>query len=315
MKKFIVKVFLIFSILISFQLKCTKPEIETAASNKTKVLKHNYIVVNSVDNSPAEVEVSYSVFINGNAENIVKTERKTTPFIIGGEEVKVVYDSLLFVHGITRRFHQNELKRNYTPRGADYLSIKNLSSVAIEYAIIGNQELEYDPIQKITDRSDIINKNEIDKSKVVKYLGGANPIYKATPVLYLIKPELAPQTTVYVLKGIYSSEGGVSGNKAVAVPLKTPNFGEVIAHTPFSVTDILSLYKQEYTSGNILYPEYDAYMDRGRPYNYSISQGKYYLKFYGTILPDKTLGNTGQIWFINTFKGSYALDGFQEYED
>ena len=315
MKKFIVKVFLIFSILISFQLKCTKPEIETAASNKTKVLKHNYIVVNSVDNSPAEVEVSYSVFINGNAENIVKTERKTTPFIIGGEEVKVVYDSLLFVHGTTRRFHQNELKRNYTPRGADYLSIKNLSSVAIEYAIIGNQELEYDPIQKITDRSDIINKNEIDKSKVVKYLGGANPIYKATPVLYLIKPELAPQTTVYVLKGIYSSEGGVSGNKAVAVPLKTPNFGEVIAHTPFSVTDILSLYKQEYTSGNILYPEYNAYMDRGRPYNYSISQGKHYLKFYGTILPDKTLENTGQIWFINTFKGSYALDGFQEYED
>ena len=315
MKKFFVKVCIIFSILISFQLKCTKPEIETAASNKTKVLKHNYIVVNSVDNSPAEVEVSYSVFINGNAENIVKTERKTTPFSIGGEEVKVVYDSLLFVHGTTRRFHQNELKRNYTPRGADYLSIKNLSSVAIEYAIIGNQELEYDPIQKITDRSDIINKNEIDKSKVVKYLGGANPIYKATPVLYLIKPELAPQTTVYVLKGIYSSEGGVSGNKAVAVPLKTPNFGEVIAHTPFSVTDILSLYKQEYTSGNILYPEYDAYMDRGRPYNYSISQGKHYLKFYGTILPDKTLENTGQIWFINTFKGSYALDGFQEYED
>ena len=315
MKKFFVKVFLIFSILISFQLKCTKPEIETATSNKTKVLKHNYIVVNSVDNSSAEVEVSYSVFINGNAENIVKTERKTTPFIIGGEEVKVVYDSLLFVHGTTRRFHQNELKRNYTPRGADYLSIKNLSSVAIEYAIIGNQELEYVPIQKITNRSDIINKNEIDKSKVVKYLGGANPIYKATPVLYLIKPELAPQTTIYVLKGIYSSEGGVSGNKAVAVPLKVPHFGEVIAHTPFSVADILSLYKQEYTSGNILYPEYDAYMDRGRPYNHSISQRKYYLKLYGTIDAGKTLGNTGQIWFINTFKGSYALDGFQEYED
>ena len=315
MKNLFLKTLVLFTFLTNVFMTCSKPEIETATSNKTKVLKHNYIVVNSVDNSPAEVEVSYSVFINGNAENIVKTERKTTPFIIGGEEVKVVYDSLLFVHGTTRRFHQNELKRNYTPRGADYLSIKNLSSVAIEYAIIGNQELEYDPIQKITDRSDIINKNEIDKSKVVKYLGGANPIYKATPVLYLIKPELAPQTTVYVLKGIYSSEGGVSGNKAVAVPLKTPNFGEVIAHTPFSVTDILSLYKQEYTSGNILYPEYDAYMNRGRPYNYSISQGKHYLKFYGTILPDKTLENTGQIWFINTFKGSYALDGFQEYED
>ena len=315
MKKFVVKVFLVFSVFISFQLKCTKTEEEVIENIKTNSLKHNYIVVNSVDNSPAEVEVSYSVFINGNAENIVKTERKTTPFIIGGEEVKVVYDSLLFVHGTTRRFHQNELKRNYTPRGADYLSIKNLSSVAIEYAVIGNQKLEFSFANEIANSSDIVNKNQIDKTKVVKYLGGANPIYKATPVLYLIKPELAPQTTVYVLKGIYSSEGGVSGNKAVAIPLKVPHFGEVIAHTPFSVADILSLYKQEYASGNILYPEYDAYMDRGRPYNYSISQGKHYLKFYGTILPDKTLENTGQIWFINTFKGSYALDGFQEYED
>ena len=310
MKKFFVKVFLIFSILISFQLKCTKPEIETATSNNTKVLKHNYIVVNSVDNSPAEVEVSYSVFINGNAENIVKTERKTTPFIIGGEEVKVVYDSLLFVHGTTRRFHQNELKRNYTPRGADYLSIKNLSSVAIEYAVIGNQKLEFLPANEIANSSDIVNKNEIDKTKVVKYPSGAAPIYKATSVLYLIKPELAPQTMVYVLKGIYSSEGGVSGNKAVAVPLKTPNFGEVIANTPFSVADILSLYKQEYTSGNVLYPEYNTYMDRGRPYNHSISQRKYYLKLYGTIDAGKTLENTGQIWFINTFEGTFGTNTF-----
>ena len=315
MKNLFLKTLVLFTFLTNVFMTCSKPEIETATSNKSKVLKHNYIVVNSVDNSPAEVEVSYSVFINGNAENIVKTERKTTPFIIGGEEVKVVYDSLLFVHGTTRRFHQNELKMNYTPLGADYLLIKNLSSVAIEYAVIGNQKLEFLSADEIANSSDIVNKNEIDKSKVVKYPSGAAPIYKATPVLYLIKPELAPQTTIYVLKGIYSSEGGVSGNKAVAVPLKVPYFGEVIAHTPFSVADILSLYKQEYTSGNILYPEYDAYMDRGSPYNHSISQRKYYLKLYGTIDAGKTLGNTGQIWFINTFKGSYALDGFQEYED
>ena len=312
MKKFFVKVFLIFSILISFQLKCTKPEIETATSNKTKVLKHNYIVVNSVDNSPAEVEVSYSVFINGNAENIVKTERKTTPFIIGGEEVKVVYDSLLFVHGTTRRFHQNELKRNYTPRGADYLSIKNLSSVAIEYAIIGNQELEYDPIQKITDRSDIINKNEIDKSKVVKYLGGANPIYKATPVLYLIKPELAPQTTVYVTKGIYAADGGVSGREAVAVPLKTPNFGEIVANTPFSVAEVLSLYKQEYTYGNTLYPNYNAYMGRNTkdPNDRSILQHNYKIKHYGIVSAGKSLENKGEVWFINIPNGIMGSNSF-----
>ena len=310
MKKFIVKVFLVFSILVSFQLKCTKIEEEVIENIKTNSLKHNYIVVNSVDNSPAEVEVSYSVFVEGNTENIVKTERKTTPFIIGGESVQVNYDSIVYIWH--KKFHdyQRKLKRNYTPRGADYLSIKNLSSVTIEYAVIGNQKLEFLSADEIANSSDIVNKNEIDKSKVVKYPSGAAPIYKATPVLYLIKPELAPQTIVYVLKGIYSSEGGVSGNKAVAVPLKVPYFGEVIANIPFSVADILSLYKQEYTSGNVLYPEYNTYMDRGRPYNHSISQRKYYLKLYGTIDAGKTLENTGQIWFINTFEGTFGTNTF-----
>ena len=310
MKKFIVKVFLVFSVFISFQLKCTKTEEEVIENIKTNSLKHNYIVVNSVDNSPAEVEVSYSVFISGNTKNIVKTERKTTPFIIGGESVQVNYDSIVYIRDKKFRDYQRKLKRNYTPEGADYLSIKNLSSVAIEYAVIGNQKLEFLSADEIANSSDIVNKNEIDKSKVVKYPSGAAPIYKATPVLYLIKPELAPQTIVYVLKGIYSSEGGVSGNKAVAVPLKVPYFGEVIAHTAFSVADILSLYKQEYVSRNILYPEYDTYMNRGRPYNHSISQRKYYLKLYGTIDAGKTLENTGQIWFINTFEGTFGTNTF-----
>ncbi|MBM0649397.1 hypothetical protein JMN10_03500 [Capnocytophaga genosp. AHN8471] len=312
MKNLFLKTLVLFTFLTNVFMTCSKPEIETATSNKTKVLKHNYIVVNSVDNSPAEVEVSYSVFINGNAENIVKTERKTTPFIIGGEEVKVVYDSLLFVHGTTRRFHQNELKRNYTPRGADYLSIKNLSSVAIEYAVIGNQKLEFLSANEIANSSDIVNKNQIDKTKVVKYLGGANPIYKATPVLYLIKPELAPQTTVYVLKGIYVADGGVSGREAVAVPLKTPNFGEIVANTPFSVAEVLSLYKQEYTYGNTLYPNYDAYMGRDTkdPNDRSILQKNYRIKHYGVVSAGESLENKGEVWFINTPNG---ISGYNDF--
>ncbi|WP_315192150.1 hypothetical protein [Capnocytophaga sputigena] len=312
MKNLFLKTLVLFTFLTNVFMTCSKPEIETATSNKSKVLKHNYIVVNSVDNSPAEVEVSYSVFINGNAENIVKTERKTTPFIIGGEEVKVVYDSLLFVHGTTRRFHQNELKRNYTPRGADYLSIKNLSSVAIEYAIIGNQKLEFSSANEIANSSDIVNKNQIDKTKVVKYLSGAAPVYKATSVLYLIKPELAPQTTVYVTKGIYAADGGVSGREAVAVPLKTPNFGEIVANTPFSVAEVLRLYKQEYTYGNTLYPNYDAYMGRDTkdPNDRSILQHNYKIKHYGIVSAGESLENKGEVWFINTPNGIMGSNSF-----
>ena len=312
MKKFIVKVFLVFSIFISFQLKCTKIEEEVIENIKTNSLKHNYIVVNSVDNSPAEVEVSYSVFVEGNTENIVKTERKTTPFIIGGESVQVNYDSIVYIWH--KKFHdyQRKLKRNYTPRGADYLSIKNLSSVAIEYAVIGNQKLEFLPADEIANSSDIVNKNQIDKTKVVKYPSGAAPVYKATSVLYLIKPELAPQTTVYVLKGIYSSEGGVSGNKAVAVPLKTPNFGEIVANTPFSVAEVLSLYKQEYTYGNTLYPNYDAYMGRDTkdPNDRSILQKNYRIKHYGVVSAGESLENKGEVWFINTPNG---ISGYNDF--
>ena len=312
MKNLFLKTLVLFTFLTNVFMTCSKPEIETATSNKSKVLKHNYIVVNSVDNSPAEVEVSYSVFINGNAENIVKTERKTTPFIIGGEEVKVVYDSLLFVHGTTRRFHQNELKRNYTPRGADYLSIKNLSSVAIEYAIIGNQKLEFSSANEIANSSDIVNKNQIDKTKVVKYLSGAAPVYKATSVLYLIKPELAPQTTVYVTKGIYAADGGVSGREAVAVPLKTPNFGEIVANTPFSVAEVLRLYKQEYTYGNTLYHNYNAYMGRNTkdPNDRSILQHNYKIKHYGIVSAGESLENKGEVWFINTPNGIMGSNSF-----
>ena len=312
MKKFIVKVFLVFSIFISFQLKCTKIEEEVIENIKTNSLKHNYIVVNSVDNSPAEVEVSYSVFVEGNTENIVKTERKTTPFIIGGESVQVNYDSIVYIWH--KKFHdyQRKLKRNYTPRGADYLSIKNLSSVAIEYAVVGNQKLEFLSANEIANSSDIVNKNQIDKTKVVKYPSGAAPVYKATSVLYLIKPELAPQTTVYVTKGIYAADGGVSGREAVAVPLKTPNFGEIVANTPFSVAEVLSLYKQEYTYGNTLYPNYDAYMGRDTkdPNDRSILQHNYKIKHYGVVSAGESLENKGEVWFINTPNGIMGFNSF-----
>ena len=312
MKKFIVKVFLVFSVFISFQLKCTKTEEEVIENIKTNSLKHNYIVVNSVDNSPAEVEVSYSVFVEGNTENIVKTERKTTPFIIGGESVQVNYDSIVYIWH--KKFHdyQRKLKRNYTPRGADYLSIKNLSSVTIEYAVIGNQKLEFLSADEIANSSDIVNKNQIDKTKVVKYPSGAAPVYKATSVLYLIKPELAPQTTVYVTKGIYAPDGGVSGREAVAVPLKTPNFGEIVANTPFSVAEVLSLYKQEYTYGNTLYPNYDAYMGRDTkdPNDRSILQKNYRIKHYGVVSAGESLENKGEVWFINTPNG---ISGYNDF--
>lgn len=297
MKEYIIKILLVVGVFISFQGSCTKPEIITEISNKTKILKHNYITVSSIDGSPCEVEVNYSIFIAGNSENIVKTEILTTPFIIGGEEVKVEYDSLTISYRPNEKRHlHNELKRSYSPKGADFLSIKNLSNVDLEYCVVGNQPIKYYSIDDV--KLKFSNISEIDITKVIK--NSPCPIYKDTPILYLIKPELAPQTEVYIQK--------FNPKIAEKTPLKTPNFGQIVAHTPYSASQIVDLYKQEYTNGNTLYfSYYTQYIEKN-----SANNGRNKIKHYGTILANQTLSNTGQIWFINTHQGFYGHNMFDE---
>ncbi|WP_172919942.1 hypothetical protein, partial [Capnocytophaga canis] len=269
-------------------------EVET--SNKSKTLKHNYIVLASVDGSAVEVEVSYSVFVAGNSENIVKTETLTTPFIIGGEDVKVVYDSV--VAASDKHFVYNELKRNYTPKGADYLEIKNLSNVDLEYCVVGNQPLKYCTTECVESYG-FFNANQIDKTKVLKSC--PIPIYKDIPVLYLIKPELAPQTDVYVRKS--------NPKLAERESFKAPDFGGVVANTPFSASQIIDLYKREYIYKEILYfTHYAQYVEK-----HSIGGKHKELEHYGVIPSNQTLSNSGQIWFINTRQGFYGSKIFEQY--
>ncbi len=296
MEKYIIKILLVVGIFISFQGSCTKPEIIIETPNKAKILKHNYIIVNSVDGSPCEIEVSYSVFLSGNFENIVKTKNLTTPFIIGGEEVKVAYDSLTYESHLGKRHLHNELKRNYSPKGSDYLSIKNLSNVDLEYCVVGNQPIEYYSTDDVKSR--ISNINEIDITKVVKK--NSSPIYKDTPVLYLIKPELAPQTDVYIRK--------FNPKIAEKIPLKAPNFGQVVTHTAYSFSQIIDLYKQEYSSGNTLYYSYYTQYAEKQSVNNSLNK----IKHYGTISARQTLSNIGQVWFINTRQGFSGYDTFDD---
>lgn len=298
MKKIMSKLFVLLVISLNLQMRCTKPKMEEEYPNKTKTLKHNYIAVNSVDGSPAQVEVSYSVFVAGNTENIVKTEVLTTPFVIGGEEVAVIYDSLTIGYRPNEKRHlHNLLKRNYNPKGADYLSIKNLSNIDLEYCVVGNQPIVYHSVADV--KLMLSNINEVDITRVVKSI--PSPIYKDTPVLYLIKSKLAPQTDVYTQKN--------NPKIAEKIPLKTPYFGQVVAHTPYSVSQIIDLYKQEYNHSNILYfSYYTQYVEKN-----SANNGKNEIKHYGKISAGQTLTNSGQVWFINTRQGFYGHDMFQEY--
>ncbi len=268
------------SIFISFQGSCTKPEVEDI-TEKNKILKHNYVLVNSNNNSSVQVEVSYSVFVAGNSENIVKTETLTTPFVIGGEEVKVVYDSINIVHAKRVVSGHTSLKRDYTPKGAEYLSIKNLSSEKLEYCVIGNNKIAF-------------NSENLVKSTPL-------PIYKGAPVLSLLKPDEIVYGPIFVAK----YNGAAVHRKQIT--LKKPIFGDITLTTPYTLQEIMALYREEDANGKTLYSSLEDYVNNRN------SMGKN--KLFGHIEPNKTLENTGQIWVLNLHSGFYPFAGRVDVND
>ncbi|MDO5105504.1 hypothetical protein [Capnocytophaga sp.] len=281
MKKIIFKLLVFIAITISFQGSCSKPEDAIVQVGKTKVIKHNYIVVNSVSNAPVQVEVKYSVFVAENSQNIIKTETFTTPFVIGGEEVKVVYDSIQTIHNKRVVSGYTSLKRDYTPKGGEYLSIKNLSSETLEYCIIGNNKITFDDINNV-------------KTNPL-------PVYKGTPVLFLLKSNEAVYDSIFVAK----YEGSAVHRKRIT--LKKPILGDITLTAPYSLQEIISLYKQEASGGNTLFLSLEDYVNnRG-------SMGKN--KLFGQISPNETLNNAGQIWFLNLYTGFRPLAGRIDVND
>lgn len=283
MKKFIIKTLFFIGVVINFCGTCSKPiDDKIAEVNLEKVLKHNYIVVNSVSNTPAQVEVSYSVFVAGNSENIVKTEILTTPFVIGGEEVKVVYDSIHLKQGDRILSGHTSLKSDYTPKGGEYLSIKNLSSEMLEYCVIGN------------------NKITFDSENVVK--STPLPIYKGAPILSLLKPDEIVYDPILVAK----YEDGIIRHKK-QMTLKKPTFGDITLTNPYTLQEIMTLYREEATNGKTLYASLEDYVNDRK------TMGKNNL--FGYIYPGKTLDNNGQIWFLNVRTGFYPIAGRIDVND
>ena len=244
MKTYFKRLFIFTAIIFSFQFHCEKQD-DFQTEKKQALLQHNYLIVNTTDGTPAEVEVSYSVYIAGNKENTVITERKTTPFVIGGEKVMAKYDSIYESNGRDRWHLYNEPYYDYQPKGSDYLVIKNTSTTTLEYAVVGAQKVRYYALPELNRKPLISRKEPVNINKMLKDY--PLPIYKGTPVLYLFKPELAPQTDVFTFWESLSSDDNTRINK---ITLKTPTFGSVTLNTPMSITDVLALYKEEFENGN-----------------------------------------------------------------
>ena len=304
MKTYFKRLFIFAAIIFSFQVDCIK-EDEVYTEHKRALLQHNYLFVNTIDGTPVEVEVSYSVYVAGNTENTVRTERKTTPFVIGGEKVMAEYDSIYESNGRDRWHLYNQPYYDYQPKGSDYLVIKNTSTATITYAVVGIQKLSYYSLPELNRKPFITRKEPVDITKILKDY--PLPIYKGTPVLYLFKPELAPQTDVFTFWESLSSDDNTCISK---ITLKTPTFGKLTLNAPMPIADILALYKEEFDKGNTLFDSYSTY------YSHLLGEANRSLKslnlyeadgrWYGKLVAGQELINKkGEINFTNINSNPY----------
>ena len=92
-RKIALQLFVLCLVITTFS-QCTRVDMEDSGIQKTAILKHNYIAFATKDNLPGRVEVQYSV-VGSDGKNEVKTQILSTPCLIGGEGVVVVYDSIV----------------------------------------------------------------------------------------------------------------------------------------------------------------------------------------------------------------------------
>ena len=209
------------------------------------------------------------------------------------------YDSIYESNGRDRWHLYNEPYYDYQPKGSDYLVIKNTSTTTLEYAVVGAQKVRYYALPELNRKPLISRKEPVNINKMLKDY--PLPIYKGTPVLYLFKPELAPQTDVFTFWESLSSDDNTRINK---ITLKTPTFGSVTLNTPMSITDVLALYKEEFENGNTLFDSYSTYYSHllGEP-NRSLKTLNWYVSdglWYGKLSAGQELINEkGKINFTN----------------
>ena len=266
---------------------CTKPE-DRVVGQTVLLLNHNYLLVASEDGSAASVRVTYSVLQHG-WENRVQTLEQTTPCVFGGEPVAVWCDS---IHVLTRCKHkilrkEFRIQERYDEGEASYLVVENLSDKPLTYCVVGNSSVHYWDEGYIREHEE---DKSLDPSRFIQFC--PEPIYRYTPVLYFLHPELAPGGE-WIVEGVYQVE------RPFAIPMGPDRFGDFVREQLPSIPEIVELYRREYAGEELLYENYDKLMrpDKAR-YPCSMHSLDKERRYFGTLAPKGRIENRGQISFL-----------------
>lgn len=211
---------------------CTQTFYETAERDKVATIERNLIVLSS--STPAEVLVSY-YDVNDAISNKLVTKTVHTPYLLEMGKAVVHYDSVDFKWrgGYCGKKHlidghkEFDVKKLLGAGGAEYLKLENLSDQSVKLAIVGVQKI-------VTTR---------DEERIV-IESQPSPIYKGVPLLYLLKPELAPNREFYFRTVNYDGDSSDEGLEKIL--LYSEQLGDFSsAALPFSADKIVSLYEND----------------------------------------------------------------------
>lgn len=264
-------------------ISCIKPVKDSVDESKTMLIRKNLICISGISSETPYIEIQHCID-NGSGKNIIEKLMVSPPYLLEGNFVNIVYDSITIYMGDDPINYQLWIKRDFSEDGADYLQIINHSDVSsIEFFIAGTQNI-------ITEDG-----NRCGNYKSIEYLPSI--YYKKAPIYYLLKPEAKYTQN---LSGSSSECGDIfyfEGNRC----------GDLFLENAWEINDVVKLYRAEYNNSKdtVLYVDNQSLADGGRLINaVNSTQWRYNRlyngKFYGVIPPKGRLVGNEQLWLTAT---------------
>lgn len=288
------------------------PQIDIIASHTTVVPRNIIGFVGEASENPY-IEVEYTVKKLG--ENTISKKLVSPPYVVGGEDVIVSYDSVNFVSGNHIMTSYRKIKPDYSPLGSHYLKITNRSNKPIEYFIASTTPLTF---EKEVSVEKMKTPEGYNRNRIIK--GAPSPVYNYAPIYYLLFPNKRPLEDAFI-RNVTKWEWNGTLLTIKEISVKRICFvgnrcGDEVVQEPITVEQAMALYRNEYAaSPNVkLYGDYydigpgpDLRLkDRWKD---SYVNGKRKI-LYGTIAPGQQLINTGDIWVIPSSFQDISSDVF-----